>query len=227
MARRALVTGATGFVGGRLAAALADRGWAVRCLVRDRSRAQGLADRGFELHEADVLDAEALRGARDGVDIAYYLIHAMGRGTSRGGFEERERQSARNFAEMATREGIARVVYLGGLGDRPGSAHLRSRHRPDVLSYGEMLDRMADALGVRRRPRVPVPLITPWLSSHWIGLVTPVDAGVARPLVEGLSTPTTVTDGSGAELFDVHPMPFMDALHKALDEDHAALAPAG
>ena len=65
MARRALVTGATGFVGGRLAAALADRGWAVRCLVRDRSRAQGLADRGFELHEADVLDARgAARGRR-------------------------------------------------------------------------------------------------------------------------------------------------------------------
>ena len=83
MARRALVTGATGFVGGRLAAALADRGWAVRCLVRDRSRAQGLADRGFELHEADVLDPEALRGAGEGVEVAYYLIHAMGRGTAR------------------------------------------------------------------------------------------------------------------------------------------------
>ena len=129
MARRALVTGATGFVGGRLAAALADRGWAVRCLVRDRSRAQGLADRGFELHEADVLDAEALRGAGEGVEIAYYLIHAMGRGTTRGGFEERERQGARNFAEMAKREGVDRDVYLGGLGDRPASAHLRSRHR--------------------------------------------------------------------------------------------------
>jgi hypothetical protein len=62
-----------------------------------------------------------------------------------------------------------------------------------------------------------VPLITPWLSSLWIGLVTPVDAGVARPLVEGLSTPTTVTDPSGAELFAINPMPFMDALLKALE----------
>ena len=255
-----------------------------------------------------MLDPEALRGAGEGVEVAYYLIHAMGRGTARGGFEERERRGARNFAEMAKREGVARDVYLGGLGDRPASAHLRSRHRtaeilsalgppltyfragmivgegsesyrtlrylvqrlpamigpawlktptqaiaiddviaylvaapdipavaarevqiagPDVLSYGEMLDLMADALGVRRRPRVPVPLITPWLSSLWIGLVTPVDAGVARPLVEGLSTPTTVTDSSGAELFDVHPMPFMDALRRALDEDHGPRAPAG
>jgi len=90
---------------------------------------------------------------------------------------------------------------------------------PDVLSYGEMLDRMADALGVRRRPRIPVPLITPWLSSLWIGLVTPVDVRVARPLVEGLSTATVVTDGSGAELFDVRPTSFSDALQGALAED--------
>jgi uncharacterized protein YbjT (DUF2867 family) len=56
---------------------------------------------------------------------------------------------------------------------------------PDVLSYGEMLDRMAEVLGIREGPPVPVPLITPWLSSPWIGLVTPVDAGVARPLIKG------------------------------------------
>jgi uncharacterized protein YbjT (DUF2867 family) len=299
VARRALVTGATGFVGGRLASTLADRDWEVRCLVRDRSRARRLAEDGFELHEADVLDPEALGGAGRHVEVAYYLIHSMGRGAA-GDFEERERQAARNFAEMAKREGIARVVYLGGLGDRPQSTHLRSRRRtaevlselgppltyfragmvvgaqsesyrtlkylvqrlpamigpawlskptqptgiddvieylagapdipasagreiqiggPDVLSYGEMLDLMADALSVRRRPRVPVPLLTPWLSSLWIGLVTPVDTGVARPLVEGLSTPTVVTDHSGADLFDVKPIPFMDALRRALADD--------
>ena len=118
------------------------------------------------------------------------------------------------------------IAYLVAAPDVPASAGREVQIAgPDVLSYGEMLDLMADALGVRRRPRVPVPLITPWLSSLWIGLVTPVDAGVARPLVEGLSTPTTVTDSSGAELFDVHPMPFMDALRKALDEDHARASP--
>ena len=57
---------------------------------------------------------------------------------------------------------------------------------PDVLTYSELLDLMADVLGTRRRPKLPVPLLTPRLSSLWIGLITPVDAGVARPLIESL-----------------------------------------
>jgi uncharacterized protein YbjT (DUF2867 family) len=89
---------------------------------------------------------------------------------------------------------------------------------PDVLSYADMLDRMAEALGRRPRPQVPVPLLTPRLSSLWIGLVTPVDAAVARPLVEGLATDTVVTDPAGAALFDVRPEPFRDALRRALAE---------
>ena len=295
----ALVTGATGFVGGRLAQALADDGWRVRGLVRDRSRAGDLADRGVELFEGDVQDAKSLRGAGEGAGVAYYLVHSMGRGGD-GDFEEMERRAATNFAEMAKREGVGRVVYLGGLGDQPRSKHLRSRQRtaeilresgppltyfragmvvgagsesyrtlrylvqrlpamiapawlstptqpiavddviaylrrtpevpesegrevqiggPDVLTYGDMLDRMAEALGVHRRPRIPVPLLTPWLSSLWIGLVTPVDAGVARPLIEGLSTPTTVTDSSGAMPFGIHCIPFSEALRRALAED--------
>jgi len=92
----------------------------------------------------------------------------------------------------------------------------------EILTYGEMLDRMADALGLRRRPRIPVPLLTPWLSSHWIGLVTPVDAGVARPLIEGLSTDATVTDPSGMALFDFRPRSFEQALHDAISEERAA-----
>ena len=299
MPRRALVTGATGFIGGRLARELAAGGGVVRCLARDTSRAAALHARRIELRQGDVLDADSLRGAGAGVEVAYYLVHAMGRGGG-GDFEERERRGALNFAEMAKREGVGRVVYLGGLGDRPRSAHLRSRQRtaeilaeqgppltyfragmvvgagsesyrtlrflvqrlpamiapswlatptqpigiddviaylakapdvpesqgrevqiggPDVLSYGDMLDRMADALGARRRPKLPVPLLTPWLSSLWIGLVTPVDAAIARPLIEGLSTPTTVTDPSGAEPFGIEPVPFMEALGRALAED--------
>ena len=94
--------------------------------MRDRGRAEHLAHDGPELHEGDVLDAGSLEGAGRDVDIAYYLVHSMGRGGD-GDFEERERKAARDFAEMAASEGVARVVYLGGLGDEPGSKHLRSR----------------------------------------------------------------------------------------------------
>jgi uncharacterized protein YbjT (DUF2867 family) len=287
-----LVTGATGFIGGRLAKVLAGSGHEVRCLVRDADSPSGraLAADGFQLHVGDVLDPATLEGAGRDVDVAYYLIHSMGRGGS-GNFAERE---------LARAEGIGRVVYLGGLGDRPKSAHLRSRHEtasalrkegpaltyfragmvvgagsesyrtlrylvqrlpamiapawlqnatqpiaiddtvaylaaaldvpesagreiqiggPDVLTYGEMLDRMAQALGLSPRPRIPVPFITPWLSSLWIGLVTPVDAGVARPLVEGLSIPTVVTDPSGMALFEIEPIGFEESLRRAVADD--------
>ena len=78
---------------------------------------------------------------------------------------------------------------------------------------------MADALGIPHRPRLPVPLITPWLSSLWIGLVTPVDAGVARPLIEGLAVPTVVTDHSGMDLFEIEPVGFDEALRHSVAQD--------
>jgi hypothetical protein len=85
-----------------------------------------------------------------------------------------------------------------------------------------MLDRMAVALGKRPPLKIPVPVLSPRLSSLWLGLVTPVDTNVARPLVEGLITETVVTDPSGAESFRIAPTSFDEALRRALAEDAVA-----
>lgn len=251
----------------------------------------------MDIHVGDITDAPSLEGAGREIEVAYYLVHAMAGGE---GFAERERIGALNFARMAKREGVKRVVYLGGLGNESESKHLRSRHEtarvlaaegppltyfraamvvgagsesyrtlrylvgrlpvmiapswlrtdtqpigidatieylqrapevpesagrevqiggPDVLSYSAMLDRMAIALGKEPRRQLPVPLITPWLSALWLGLVTPVDTKVARPLVEGLTTATVVTDPSGAEPFGITPESFDEALRRAFAEE--------
>jgi uncharacterized protein YbjT (DUF2867 family) len=121
--RRILVTGATGYVGGRLLNALLARPAEVRCLAR---RPEAIAPRdGLEVVGGDALDPEAVRRALEGVDVAYYLIHSMG---SAGGFEQLDRHAATAFAAAARDAGVRRIVYLGGLGDGPGlSTHLKSR----------------------------------------------------------------------------------------------------
>jgi uncharacterized protein YbjT (DUF2867 family) len=114
----------------------------------------------------------------------------------------------------------AAVEYLRRAPDVPESEGREVQiGGPDVLTYGEMLDRMALAMGKRPRPKLPVPLITPWLSALWLGLVTPVDTRVARPLVEGLRTATVVTDPSGAEPFEISPASFDEMLRRALAEE--------
>jgi uncharacterized protein YbjT (DUF2867 family) len=90
---------------------------------------------------------------------------------------------------------------------------------PDVTTYGGMIDELAQVLGRRPPLRITVPLLTPFLSSLWIGLVTPVDSGVAKPLIEGLATETVVSDPSGMDAFaDVERTPLRQALAAALAE---------
>jgi uncharacterized protein YbjT (DUF2867 family) len=118
------------------------------------------------------------------------------------------------------------VEYLAQAADTPESEGREVQiGAAEVVTYGELLDLMALALGRRPRPKLPVPLLSPRLSSLWIGLVTPVDAGVARPLVEGLSTPTVVTDPSGARLFDIDPAAVETALRRAVEDDLGDAAP--
>ena len=273
------VAGATGYVGGQLCACLREEGREVRALARNPDASPELARIGCEVRRADVLEPGTLGPALVGVEVAYYLVHSMGRGAG-GDFAARDQEGAENFAAAAATAGVRRIVYLGGLGE--GSGHLASRHATaealragdvpvayfraaavigagsesfltvfhlvrrlplmitprwvttrtqpiaiddavaflaaaadldavvdreiqiggaDVTTYGGMIDELARALGRRPPRRLTVPVLTPGLSSLWIGLVTPVDPGVARPLVEGLATETVVTDPSGMALF--------------------------
>ena len=128
---KALVTGATGFVGGRLAQRLAADGVEVSCLVRDRDRARHLAAAGHELHEGDVTRPETLRGAGEGIDVAYYLVHGMGRGAS-DDFAQQERRSARPSRTWP--RGRASPGGLSGRARRDArSQHLRSRHETALV----------------------------------------------------------------------------------------------
>ena len=130
-----LVTGATGFVGGRLVPALVDAGHEVSVLVRDADRYDRPAVDGepaVRVFEGDLLEPATLEPALEGVDAAYYLVHAMGAGE---GFERRDRRMARGFERVASAAGVERVIYLGGLGaegDRL-SEHLRSRREVEQL----------------------------------------------------------------------------------------------
>lgn len=123
-----LVTGATGYVGGRLVPRLLESGRTVRCLVRDPARLQGRpwVDR-VQVSTGDVLDAASLTEAMRGVGVVYYLVHSLGGGSD---FSERDIEAARNCAQAARAAGVARIIYLGGLGDPHAelSVHLRSRH---------------------------------------------------------------------------------------------------
>jgi uncharacterized protein YbjT (DUF2867 family) len=267
---RCLVTGATGYIGGRLVPELLDTGHAVRCLARSPGALRDHPWAGrTEVVRGDVTDTETVRAAMEGIDVAYYLVHALGSGKD---FAAADRRAARIFAEQATAAGVRRIVYLGGLTpvgvpERELSAHLRSRaevgrillgsevptvvlraaviigsgsvsfemlrylterlpvmvtpswvrtsiqpiavrdvlrylvgcarlppdvHRsfdiggPDVLTYRDMMQRYASVAGLPRRLILPVPVLTPRLSSHWVGLVTPVPGSIARPLTESL-----------------------------------------
>jgi uncharacterized protein YbjT (DUF2867 family) len=122
-----LVTGATGYVGGRLVPRLLAAGQAVRCLVRDPARLQGRPWlRQVELCAGDLLEPDSLAAAMRGVDVVYYLVHSLGSG---GDFPQRDRAAAENCARAAKQAGAGRIIYLGGLGN-PAEAlspHLRSR----------------------------------------------------------------------------------------------------
>ncbi|MBM7490569.1 uncharacterized protein YbjT (DUF2867 family) [Micromonospora luteifusca] len=265
---RCLVTGATGYIGGRLTPLLLADGHTVRCLARKAVRLRDVPwASAAEIVEGDLSRPETLPAAFADVDVAYFLVHSLGRPD----FEAADRTAATNFAAAARAAGVRRIVYLGGpepaSDEEVPSAHLRSRAEvgrillgsgvptavlraaviigsgsasfemlrylterlpamvtprwvgnriqpiavrdvlrylagcgelpadvnrgfdiggPDVLTFRDMMQRYARVAGLRRRIIVPVRPLTPSLSSHWVGLVTPVPNAIARPLVESL-----------------------------------------
>ena len=297
-----LLTGATGYVGGRLLRALSERGSAVRCLVRRPSALEGREGAGAEVVIGDLLKPETLPPALKGVETAFYLVHSMGAGPE---FEARDREAAGNFAAAAKAAGVSKVVYLGGLGSGDDlSGHLSSRHEvgrilreegpPTIelrasivigsgsLSF-EMVRALVDRLPVMVTPRwtgslsqpiaiedvidyllaaldrdadqsrifeiggadrvsyleimreygrqrglerliIPVPVLTPRLSSLWLGLVTPLFARIGRELIDSVRNDTVVEDDAALEEFPVRPRGFREAIRRALANEDRQFA---
>ena len=297
-----LVTGASGYVGGRLLARLEEEGRRVRCMSRRPEEMAARTAAGTEVVPGDVRDPDSLAEALRGVDIAYYLVHSMAGDQD---YRRADREGAATFAAAARDAGVRRIVYLGGLGRGPGlSGHLASRQEvgrtlaasgvptvelragivigsgstsfemiralvdrlpvmvtprwvetrtqpiaiedaveylrqaadvpleggrvieiggPDRVSYGDLMREYARQRRLHRA-MIRVPVLTPRLSSLWLGLVTPVYARVGRELVEGLRNETVVTDPSAQELFSVRPRGVREAVARALVNEDRAFA---
>src|SRR5437764_10356330 len=128
-----LLTGGSGYVGGRLIPLLEQQPVVLRCLARSTEKMRSHVQPGAEIVQGDVLDAASLDGALHGVHTAYYLVHLM---SGSKDFEKEDRQAALNFAGAATKAGVRRIIYLGGLGDDADpklSPHLRSRHEVGTI----------------------------------------------------------------------------------------------
>jgi uncharacterized protein YbjT (DUF2867 family) len=197
-----LVTGATGYIGGRLVPRLLDAGYDVRVLTRDKSRLQ---DRSWlhrvDVKQGDVLNADTLQEVMHGVSAAYYLIHSM---MDTSDFHDRDVKAAENFGKVAKMAGVERIMYLGGLGDPDTdlSQHLSSRQETgDVLrSSGVSVTEFRAAIIVGSgsvsfemirylTERVPIMICPKWVYTR----VQPVAIrNVLEYLVAALTTPKSI-----------------------------------
>ena len=294
-ATQILLTGATGYVGGRLLPLLLAKGHRVRCLTRRSSSEVNFDPSRVEVALGNALDFESLKAALANVETAYYFIHSMGDNED---FEQTDRRAAENFAKACSQQGVKRIIYLGGLGDPSDelSKHLRSRQEignilrtstasviefqasiiigsgslsfemiralverlpvmicpkwvrvlaqpisiedvlgylvealdhplgsselyeiggPEQVSYGEIMQRYAKQRGLKRY-MIPVPFLTPYLSSLWLGLVTPLYSRVGRKLVDSLRNSTLVSNNKAIEAFSIDPRSVEKSIARAL-----------
>jgi uncharacterized protein YbjT (DUF2867 family) len=298
-----LLTGATGYVGGRLLQSLEKERYRVRCLARVPAVLAAKASASTEVVAGDVLDRPSLDSAMRGVTTAYYLVHSMG---STGSFEKADRQGARNFGEAARAAGVKGIIYLGGLGSSLGelSPHLRSRQEvgdilrdsgvpvlefrasviigsgslsfemirslverlpimitpkwvrvraqpiaiddvleyllsalrlpvsryriyeiggADQVCYADIMQGYARARGLRVR-MLSVPVLTPYLSSLWLGLITPLYARIGRKLIESIVHSTVVRDDAALKAFAVRPVGVDKAIQRAMASEDRTFA---
>jgi uncharacterized protein YbjT (DUF2867 family) len=297
-----LLTGATGYVGGRLRRVLEERRVPLRCLIRRPHELEGRVAPTTELVGGDLLDADSLARAMEGVGTCYYLVHSMG---GAGDFAETDRRAARGFARAAREAGVARIIYLGGLGRGSVlSPHLASRQEvgrilresgvptiefrssvvigsgslsfeliralvnrlpvmttprwvavetqpiaiedlldyltqalvveleesrvfeiggPDRVSYGDIMKEFARQAGLKRFV-VPLPVLSPRLSSLWLGLVTPIYARIGRELIESVINETVVENPEAHEVFSVQPRGIHAAIARALTNEDREFA---
>ena len=290
-----LLTGPTGYVGGRLLKVLEENQFRLRCLARQPELLRPRVDSKTDVVKADVLDRNSLFSAMHGVKIAFYLVHSMGSAES---FEENDRIAAQNFGEIAKEAGVERIIYLGGLGNEKEvlSSHLRSRQEVGyilrasnvpviefrasiVIGSGslsfEMIKSLVERLPIMLIPKwalmsaqpiaiddlisyliealhktdnanhlfeiggfdqvsyldimriyaksinklvlmIPVPVLTPYLSSLWLGLVTPIYARIGRKLVESIVHSTVVRDDTALRNFKIKPIGVEEAIQRAI-----------
>lgn len=298
--RKALVTGATGYIGGRLVPRLLDAGFSVRVLVRNADKLKDVPWRSrVEIIEGDLLDLDVVNQSCAGMDVFYYLVHAMGQ---KGDFEEKELRGARNVAEAAKANKLSRIVYLGGLHPATGelSKHLRSRAEvgeillasgvptvalqagviigsgstsfemirhltdvlpvmtapkwvgnliqpiavrdvmyylikaadlpadvnrtldiggPEVLKYSEMMNGYALEAGMKERAILRLPVLTPYLASQWVNLVTPIPRALAVPIIASLQHDCVMNEHDVDQLIPPPAeglLPYRTAVHLAL-----------
>jgi uncharacterized protein YbjT (DUF2867 family) len=131
-----LLTGATGYVGGRLLHRLVQEGLPVRCLTRRPALLAKLAPRDVEIVAGDVLELESLASALAGVQIAYYLVHSM---EAPGSFEDLDRRAASNFAAAAAKAGLRHIVYLSGLGSGADLSYMDGADATETSSQQDEL----------------------------------------------------------------------------------------